>query len=36
MANMSEELKNFMSNLFAAQEVIRKQENKELKMISKR
>ena len=31
MANMSEELKNFMSNLFAAQEAIRKQENKEFK-----
>ena len=29
MAGMSDELKNFMSNLFAAQEVTRKQEYKE-------
>ena len=31
MANMSEELKNFMSNLFASQEVTRKQEHKDFK-----
>ena len=31
MAGMSDELKNFMSNLFAAQEATRKQEHKEFK-----
>ena len=31
MAGMSDELKNFLSNLFAAQEVTRKQEHKEFK-----
>ena len=31
MASMSDELKSFMSNLFATQEVTRKQENKEFK-----
>ena len=31
MANMSEELKNFMTNLFAAQEVTRKHEHKDFK-----